>query len=406
MSVKEHSTRSPGEGSRRIGITIFPAKTGFSFYSNGAHQNCIFLFASLRAANYDVVLLNGGDGEPPLPESMPIELREIVWHKISDELVDTLDVLIQAGAQVSAEHVARVHANGGRCVSYKFGSDLPIDSERAIHNLPTGAIFNGAKFDAIWTTSQHTNVCGAYWNICYRAPVRVLPHIWLPYFVDQITDTFQRVEATRSDGSIAHHAIPPIGYQPGRVKKRIAILEPNINFVKTAHIPMLIAEEAFRRAPDLIEHVMVTNALHLKTHLGFSTFIGNLDLQNTPAADGRPMISFEGRQNTPYFMSQNADAVISHQWISVPNYSHYDLIHLGYPIVHNVPELHDAGVGYYYEGFDALEGATMLEACLRWHDTSIGEWDRENGRRFLGTRLATSRENVEAHARAIEGLFA
>ncbi len=403
--MTERSTPS-GRTSRRVGITIFPSKTSFNFFSNGAHQNCLFWWVCLRAAGYDCVLINGGDGDPPTPESMPIELRGIVWHKISDELVDTLDVLIQAGAQVSAEHVARVHARGGRCVSAKFGADFPLDAERAIHNLPTGAIFNGAKFDAIWTTSQHTNVCGAYWNICYRAPVRVLPHIWAPYFVDQITSTFERVEATRSDGSRVVHTIPPIGYQPGRAKKRIAILEPNINFVKTAHIPMLIAEEAFRRAPDLIEHVMVTNALHLKAHLGFSTFIGNLDLQNTIAADGRPMISFEGRQNTPYFMSQNADVVVSHQWIPVPNYSHYDLIHLGYPIVHNVQEMRDVGVGYYYEGFDAKEGGAALHACLRWHDSAgIGASDRENGRRFLATRLATSRENVEAHARAVERLF-
>lgn len=381
------------ERSTRIGISIFPPKTGFSPWSNGAHANVFFLALCLRAGGFDVSLINGGDGDAPPPTSLPQELREIPMIRISDEVCDGLDLLIQAGAQISAAHIERVHARGGKVISFKFGSDFPIDAERAIHDKPSGAIFNGARFDEIWTTTQHTEVCGDYWRICYRAPVRVLPHIWHPAFVDQMVNMFPRTMRA--------------GYVPGRAKKRIAIFEPNINLVKTCHISMLIAEEAYRRDPSRIDRVMVMNSEHMKEREAFKTFIANLDIFHAKAeSDGLPVISFEPRFNTPWVMSAHGDVVISHQWITAANYSHYDLLHLGYPIVHNVPEMEDAGVGYYYRGFDAIEGAARLRECLRDHDDhNRGEYNA-NARAFLRTRIATTPENIEAHARAVREVLA
>ncbi len=376
---------------KKIGVSIFPPTTGFSPWSNGAHQNCFFLAMCLRAAGYDVAMINGGDGDSPLPNSLPQELRTMPFVRISDEVCDGLDLLIQAGAQISAAHIERVHAHGGKAVSFKFGSDFPIDAERAVHNLPSGAIFNGSKFDEIWTTTQHTEVCGDYWRVCYRAPVRVLPHIWHPAFCDQMTNMFP--------------SSFEIGYKPGRAKKRIAILEPNINLVKTCHIPMLIAEDAFRRDPSRIEVVLVSNAERLKGFQAFATFIANLNLFHAKADDGLSMISFEPRFNTPWFLSKHADIVISHQWIAVANYSHYDALHLGYPIVHNVPEMADAGVGYYYPKFEAVAGATQLLECIATYDDER-DMHRAAGRAFLNTRIATSRANIAAHRAAVEEVLA
>ncbi len=391
---------------KKVAVTIFPSRTSFSFWSNGAHQNVCYLAKCLQVAGFDVVLLNGGDGSPPTVDSLPPELRSIPWRDISDEALDDVDLLIQAGAQVSAEHVERVRARGGRAVNYKFGADLIIDAERTIHGKNTGAILNGSKFDEVWTTTQHHDTCGSYWQIVYRAPVRVLPHIWASCFVDQMTAAFPLLEATCSDGSIERHTFPTPGYRPGRAKKRIAILEPNINLIKTSHVPILIAEQAFRRHPQKIDRVLVACSEHLKTHAGFATFVGALDLQKTLADDGHPVISFEGRRNTAWFLSANADVVISHQMpgFTWANYSHYDALYLGYPIVHNVPEMRKAGVGYFYEGFNAIEGADALRTCLETYD-SYYDQKRAAANAFLATRLATSPANVETHRAAVESVF-
>ncbi len=365
-----------------VGITIFPPSTGFSFWSNGAHQNVLNIWLLLRSIpDVDCILINGGDGEAPTPDERPPQFRDAIFARMPD-VIDSLDVLIEAGAQVSAEDVARVHARGGKAISLKFGNSFVIDGERAIHNLPSGAIFNGAKFDEVWTTDQHTHTCSSYWETLYRCPVRSLPHVWTPFFVDWQTSQF-----------------PPglkSGYQPGRTKKRVAIMEPNIQFVKTCHIPMLIAENAWRARPDLIETVLVGSSIQMRGRLAFETFVGALDVAKAIGADGLPVMTFEPRYRAPWYLSQWADVVVSHQWIQVPNYLHYDCLHMGYPLVHNVPGM----PGYEYEGFDAHGGALALVRAMTEHDARSDDY-RHTTRGFLRGVLATNPVNIEAHVRAL-----
>lgn len=375
---------------RKIGITIFARADdpqGIAFWSCGAHQNCVYLWVCLRAAGYDARMLYDGNGTPPDPATLPEELRAIVWRKISDVEVDDLDVLVQAGAQVSAAHAARVHANGGKAIAFKFGADYPIDAEREVHGEPCGAIFNGAQFDEVWTTSQHSQVCGAYWEICYRCPVRVLPHIWHPCFVDQFVASFP--------------PDLPREHTPGRAKKRIVILEPNIQLIKTCHIPILICEQAWRILPEKIECVYVTNADKLKVHPSFKTFVENLDLNQSKSADGHTTISFESRFRTPWFLCANGDIVVSHQWIPAANYSHYDALHLGFPLVHNCRDMSSAGQ-FWYPDFDAKRGARQLIECIQWQsDPEFVKAAQREGQAFTRTKHADARSNVTAHASAV-----
>lgn len=373
----------------RIGISFFATKGGVRFFSNGAHQNVMFLWMCLRRCpSVDrVYMINCGDGPSPDPETLPPELREAEFVGMGD-VIDKLDLLIQAGAQLEVGHVERVHQRGGKSVVLKFGHELAIDAERTIHGKPPGGIFNGARFDEVWTTPQHADTCGSYWETMYRCPVRVLPHIWEPCFVDAMVATFP--------------SSLPKGYQPGRKKKRIAILEPNINLIKTCHVPIIIAERAWRERPDLIERVLVTNAIHMRQHLSFSTFVNRLDLHQATAEDGAPVISFEPRHPAPSFLSANADVIISHQWVPVPNYSHYDALHLGFPIVHNAAG--EGMPGYTYNGFDAIQGGRSLLSALEYHDEEDASY-RRSAESFLATVRATSQPNVDVHAWAMRKLF-
>lgn len=377
-----------------VGVTIFQAKTGGSWFANGAHQNCGYLALLLRAGGHRPFLINGGDGPSPEPKDLPPELRGIEFVRLP-EVVDDLDVLVECGAQVSAEDVARVRRSvrGGRrgvAVTMKFGNALVIDGERAIHDKPAGAIYNGARFDEVWTTSQHVETCGSYWGVTYRCPVRVLPHIWDPCLID---DTAARL--------VDKGLIP--GYRAGRAKKRIAVLESNINLIKTGHIPMVAIEHAWRTRPDLIEHASILNSMHLRERLAFATFANNLDVVKAKADDGLPVMTFEPRYSTPWFFASHADICVSHQWIQVPNYLTYDLLHLRIPLVHNVPALRDAGCGYFYGGFDAIAGGEALLRAMTEHDGRLDEYAAAADA-FLSTVLAKAPANVAAHCAAIAQL--
>ncbi len=372
----------------RVGVTIFARESdGIAFWSNGAHQNVVYLWLMLRhCESVDAVyLVNMGDGDPPPVESLPRELHGIAFARI-DDVIGELDVLIQAGAQVSAEHVATVQRNGGRAVSFKFGNDLCINAESAIHDLPAASIFNGSRFDEVWTTDQHAHTCGSYWETCYRCPVRVLPHVWSPMFVDQSLSCFP--------------ANLPRKYDPSRATGRVAVYEPNINWAKTCHVPMLVAERAYRKRPDLVRRVMVTNAIHMRERLPFTTFANALDIQHVLAADGAPIVSFEPRYQTPWFTAAHADVVVSHQWLDTPTYLHYDVLHMGWPLVHNITGM----PGYFYPGFDAGAGGDALVRAMSASEEGHAEYVAQ-ARTFVASRLADAPKNIEAHDRALRELM-
>ncbi len=400
-----------------IGITVhLTAAPGTSIWSAGGSQNCVFLVSALRACPSvgRVFLINCGDAAEPPPAYMLASIPGLEVVKFND-VVDQLDVLIECGSQVSAENVAKVRARGGRCVAYRFGNNALLDVERMLRGPMAkhlsdvlapqalealkpmlkakdgGAMLCGAVFDAVWTIPQHERTCRSYFEITLRAPVRIVPHIWEPTFVD---------------AAMAEMAMDPaghsFGYKPGPVKKRISIFEPNLNIIKNAVFPLMVAESAFRRRPDLIEHVWCTNSMDLIQLPMFESFVWSLDLQRTKKADGNPHVTFDGRYNLPYWLAKSTDVVLSWNWECNRNYLAYDALYGGYPLVHN-GDLPD-GVGYKYEGFDAADGGNVLVSAILTHDANADAYT-QRADAYLQTVRATYPANVEAHERAITALW-
>ncbi len=362
-----------------IGLSIFVSKNATqSIWSNGAVQNIVFLYALLRSSPQvgELWLINGGDGEK-LPDGLMVNDMALPVVKMED-VADRLDVLIEGGAQIPAAHADLVHARGGVVIAYRCGNDYVMDVERLSFDRPSGSIFNGTRFDEIWTHAQHERTCGAYWRIGMRAPLRVMPHIWSPMFL-------QRAIAELADADTAGRRF---GYAPRPGPKRVSIFEPNINVVKSCVPGMLVCEAAHRADRRALSEVYVTNAVHLKTHVTFQNFAGALDIVRDRLA------SFEARYNLPYFLAGYTDIVVTHQWENGLNYLYYDALYGRYPLVHNSPFLKD--VGYFYEGFDAEQGGRALLDAARRHDGRLDEYDRQARALLAEVDIANPR-NVDLH---------
>jgi hypothetical protein len=96
--------------------------------------------------------------------------------------------------------------------------------------------------------------------------------------------------------------------------------------------------------------------------------------------------SIEGRYTTLPFMKTNADIVVSHQWGNPLNYLYFDLAWMGWPIIHNADLCKD--VGYFYEDFNLIKGASILEDVIENHDKNAKEYLEKNRiaiERFLPT---------------------
>ena len=77
---------------------------------------------------------------------------------------------------------------------------------------------------------------------------------------------------------------------------------------------------------------------------------------------------FLGRYETPMFLAQNTDIVVSHQLENPLNYLYLEVCWQGYALVHNAHLCAD--LGYYYEGNDVKAGSTALLAAIETHDAS------------------------------------
>lgn len=364
-----------------VGVTFFVSQTHDSIWSNGAVQNVIFLYMLLCnvPSIKRVVLINGGDREEPLPGLM-LDGMNLVFHRLSD-VIDDLDVLIEAGAQVDSESIDRIRRRGGKAVAYRVGNDYVMDVERVIFGRPSGSIFNGSCFDEVWTIPQHESTCKSYFEVMHRCPVRIMPHIWSSFFLEKA------VLEMPDDLNF--------GYQPGAAGKRVSIFEPNVNVVKTCHYPLMVCEMAYRSSPELLREVYVTNALHLKDHVTFQHFIGRMDIARDK------VVSVEARYNLPFFLAKYTDVVVTHHWENSLNYMYYDALYGGYPLVHNSDLL---PCGYYYRSFDAADGGRVLEKVIRDHDRSSDEY-RHRAHDFLGTLGVGNPRNVYLHEEALQALF-
>ena len=129
--------------------------------------------------------------------------------------------------------------------------------------------------------------------------------------------------------------------------------------VKTFHFPLLVAEQAHRLNPELINRVLLFSAAHLKGNPHFEQFCAALDLGRA----GR--VFAEERYLLVEMLGSHIDAVVTHQWENALNYLYWDVLYLGWPLIHNSTEFMEAG--YYYPEFDPQAGGEVLAAALADH---------------------------------------
>jgi len=333
--------------SLRIGITLGRPVDDLSnlLWSSGINQNAALLMMLMRrlpdVAAVVAIDCSGKPGPHPLARWVGVPTID------PTDAAETLDIIVETGARAPVADMTRFRARGGKLVSYMAGNAMAMNFEALASNLPHGEFMSDVPFDAVWITPQHWHMNRDHCRLTRSDKVRVTPHLWDPVFIDLFAreagvDPFFHRSRTAATG-----------------QWRIGILEPNINVLKTFHLPLLVAEEAFRLAPDRIDHVLLFNTQHLAGIGHFDDLTTSTDLFKA----GK--LSAEGRHATPLALARHIDAVIVHQWENDLNYLYWDVLWSGHPLIHNSPSA--AEVGYYYQSFDPADGGRVLADALARH---------------------------------------
>jgi len=366
----------------RVGVTINIRDGNQSVWENGIFQNCILLVQMFKTMHEiaDAVLVHG-EGVKEIPAGLM--LKETNTGIVGlEEAMARLDVVIEMSDQLPELWVERFRAKGGRFVAMKVGNEYFIDVERSVYNQPHSALCSKKVYDAVWTLPQYADCCRDYFSLNMRAPVRIVPHLWSPLFLDM--GSAQLPDGIR------------FGYQPGRERWRVCIFEPNLCMVKTSVIPMLACEEAYRKNPRFPEVFRFLNTQKAKDNPGFVRFAQSLDIVKNGLS------SFDGRFYYYEFMAHHGDCVVSHQWHNAQNYLYYETLYGGYPLIHNSPMIKD--LGYYYPDFDCKVGGEALIRAFETHDASLEEY-KAKASQFLKTLHISYLPNIEAYRMELMGLF-
>ena len=166
--------------------------------------------------------------------------------------------------------------------------------------------------------------------------------------------------------------------------------------VKTCMTPMLVCEEAYRKAPEKFEYIRICNTLKAKENAAFVRFARSLDIVDHGIA------SFEGRFAIYEYMAHYGDAIISHHWENGQNYLYYEALYGGYPLIHNSEFIRD--LGYFYPDFDCEAGGEALLIAFETHDANLEPY-KAKATELLKTLDIRYQSNIAFYTNELQALY-
>ncbi|MCW0398825.1 hypothetical protein NB688_000639 [Xanthomonas sacchari] len=364
-----------------VGVSVM-THSGQSVWQSGIGQNALHLAVLLRSLPFveRVVFINVGD-QPALPADA-LGVGADIPMLTQREATDLIDVAIELAGGLDIEWIDRLHALGKKVVFCCVGQPYVALAEPTVFGME-GFFSRADRCDEVWLLPKD-RALAPMMEALHRCRCVEVPFLWAPDFV----------EARICDRGTA---APRFGYA-GNGVRRLAIMEPNISVLKCCSIPMLICDQAYRCAGDAaLDTLHVLNSEHMAQRPTFDYLHRSLDMTK------RGKTRLTHRHDVVGFMADNADAVVSHQWCNDQNYLYLDLLHGGYPLVHNSPWLR--GLGYYYPEFDIEAGAHALLTAMRKHDGGLAAY-RYAAAAFLSALHPLAAENRSAYARRLLALDA
>ena len=376
----------------KIGITIGLKDNKESIWTNGIKQNVLMLHRLLKNSTkeYEIKLLNTIEVDW---STKPTYLNDIDICTFKDNFMN-MDLIIVMGAQISNSDIKKFKSDPNKkIISYKCGNNYVITMENILFKEEEEGKFHQFEedYDEVWYIPQQDEVNKGFFKTLYRTNSFIVPFVWHnQYLLEALTD----IEKGFQKGQFKKD----YRYEIGKEKKRIGVMEPNINIVKFSLIPAMITEECYRGeiGKKHIDKLMLTNSEKISKNKEFLAMVKTFDLYK----DNK--ITAESRYQTAYILSQHIDVLVCHQILNPLNYLYLDAAYMGYPVLHNAPLCKD--LGYYYENSDTVEGAKKLDYILSKHDENIDKYNERNDK-VLMRYYADNPKLVKTYDKLIHNLF-
>ena len=334
---------------RKIVLLATAAIKDENVFSNGLFQNVYVLYKMFESMGYCPILIV--NDKPKSLDNIPPMIRNTRMMVAEELLKQPIPVVAYIEIGMSIDPIIRKFLRMIGAKSYKLylGNILNIDIETPMFYLQTNFAHHIiGELDEVWVSphyKQHEEYA-CYLN--HTDPTKqkhtTVPYVWDPCFlINTPKDLRWRL-------------------RNGAEKETIIITEPNISFQKSSIIPILGLERWYRNHRDWDGQIVVMNGERLLMVPFFKDNIwDNLDLVKNNK------ITMTGRSDIQRTMEIYPYATfLLHQVNNEYNYMTLELLHNGYPVLHNAESWKSHG--YYYKDSDLDQIGCMLD---KTHNHSI-----------------------------------
>ena len=354
----------------KIGVT---SMDDTKIWSNGLYQNAYHLANILSAAGYHCDMITESKD---IAKNKFLE-REIVL--LDDNNLGEYDIILEVVHTLRDSTVPKFKAKGGVVAGIQYGNEFMIDvMADSIYRPEKPPRVNKQDRDAV-LMSPHFDFSQQAISIMYDLDVKVCPYIWSPKFL------------------FMNEKEEELRFNPEKEMKSVAVMESNLYFVKTCHIPMLAIEHAYRQDPDLFEYAYIVGSKVLEPSKGFIRFANLLNVKKDKK------MFFEPRYRFPFLIKRGySDVIVSHQHYNALNYLQLEAMYLGIPFIHNSHYFKDNG--YYYHDFNAKDAAAQIKNAFENHK-NVFEEKMEKDRAKVYEYHPENPKNIEGYAELVEWLL-
>lgn len=257
------------------------------------------------------------------------------------------DVIIAGPVLLSGDRYRWCLSKKIRVIDFICGNHFMTDLLLFAHGAGPKSSFHSSivTAEAAWIIPS-LDWMKPYIQTLRRYPVDIVPHVWSPsIFIERtkgITNLYLKCKNV--------------------AKMRLVILEPNLNPLKTAVLPLAAAECLYTTVGSLMEKVLVSS---VPSHGDAALFLKNLDV---------PLEIVHRKPFEDIVRDANTDGVlpifVCHHIHNPLNYLYYEILHLGFPLVHNSTMIEDNG--YYYDTFE--ECCKQILYAFRHHMRGLEDY--------------------------------
>jgi hypothetical protein len=280
-----------------------------------------------------------------------------------------------------------------KCVNLICGNLFVLHQEEFVfghHDIMKNHIGVENMYDEYWVLEMYPFLVD-YIKLYTGSPVHLVPYVW--------NDTILKkyMKKNNLDLDLDYHLV-------NRNKLNIVIFEPNMSTHKSSLVPLLIAENYYKKYGKLLNKVYVFSGKKILTEQHNQNFVSSLSISKNNKLEAYDRVIMPEAFKIIRESNHYINVVVSHNILNNLNFLHLELLSLNIPIIHNCEPFKENNL--FYTDSHMSDAIGLLETVR--NDFFITENYRNNSNKIRSKyhpHAFDRKELYKAHIQRLSKIF-